>query len=38
MSNTADGIFRDGVAYQLAEVSGDVENGYVATLTVGVAG
>lgn len=34
---SSDGIFRDGVTYQLAEVTGDVENGYVATLQVGIA-
>lgn len=32
-----DNVFSDGVSYQLAEVTGDVENGYLATLTVGVA-
>lgn len=34
---SADNIFSDGVAYQLASVSGDVTNGYVASLTAGIA-
>lgn len=36
-SFSADNVFSDGVTYQLAEVTGDLENGYVATLQVGVA-
>jgi len=27
----------DGTSYQMAELSGDIDNGYVATLTVAVA-
>lgn len=36
-SFAADNVFSDGVTYQLAEVTGDIENGYVATLQVGIA-
>ncbi len=36
-SFAADGIFSDGVSYQLASVSGNVNDGYVAELTVGIA-
>ena len=36
-SFSQDNVFSDGVTYQLAEVTGDLENGYVATLQVGVA-
>jgi protocatechuate 3,4-dioxygenase beta subunit len=32
----ADGIFRDGTIYQIAEVSGSVSTGYTAKLVVGV--
>ncbi|WP_239692608.1 intradiol ring-cleavage dioxygenase [Microbulbifer mangrovi] len=34
---SSDNVFSDGVSYQLAEVRGDLENGYVATLQVGIA-
>ncbi|MCB1567098.1 MAG: intradiol ring-cleavage dioxygenase [Xanthomonadales bacterium] len=37
-SFAADGIFRDGVSYQLANVAGSSTAGYVATLVVGIAG
>lgn len=36
-SFAADGIFSDGVTYQLATVTGDVATGYVASLTAGIA-
>lgn len=36
-SISADGIFSDGSSYQLATVTGDVNSGFVANLTVGVA-
>jgi protocatechuate 3,4-dioxygenase beta subunit len=36
-SLTTDNVFRDGVDEQLASVTGDVTNGYVANLVVGVA-
>ncbi|MEZ4416084.1 MAG: intradiol ring-cleavage dioxygenase [Gemmatimonadota bacterium] len=36
ISLATDGIFRDGVDQQLATVTGDVNSGYVATLTVAV--
>lgn len=36
-SFSQDNVFSDGVTYQLAEITGDIENGYVATLQVGVA-
>ncbi|MGC4091944.1 MAG: intradiol ring-cleavage dioxygenase [Polyangiaceae bacterium] len=36
-SNTADGIFSDGVQYELLNVTGSVAAGYTATLNVGVA-
>jgi protocatechuate 3,4-dioxygenase beta subunit len=35
---SSDGVFRDGVSQQMATVTGSVAAGYVATLTVGVAG
>jgi len=37
-SFSSDGIFSDGVTYQLAVVTGDTESGYTATLQVGIAG
>ncbi|MCK7596234.1 intradiol ring-cleavage dioxygenase [Microbulbifer sp. CAU 1566] len=36
-SFASDNVFSDGVSYQLADVTGDLENGYVATLQVGIA-
>lgn len=36
LSLDTDGVFRDGVEQQMAAVSGDVQNGYVARLTIGV--
>lgn len=36
-SFSADNVFSDGVSFQLAEVTGDLENGYVATLQIGIA-
>ncbi|WP_236250574.1 intradiol ring-cleavage dioxygenase [Microbulbifer sp. ALW1] len=36
-SFASDNVFSDGVSYQLAEVTGDLESGYVATLQVGIA-
>ncbi len=36
ISLDTDNIFRDGYGTQLATVTGDVTNGYIATLTVGV--
>ncbi len=36
-SFSQDNVFSDGTTYQMAEVTGDVENRYVAMLTVGVA-
>jgi protocatechuate 3,4-dioxygenase beta subunit len=36
-SFTADNVFSDGVTYQLATVTGDVNEGYVAELEVGLA-
>src|SRR5471032_728794 len=38
ISYATDGIFSDGYALQMAAVSGNVTDGYVMTLTVGVAG
>jgi protocatechuate 3,4-dioxygenase beta subunit len=32
-----DNVFSDGTEFQLASITGDVTNGYVATLTIGVA-
>jgi hypothetical protein len=32
-----DNVFSDGTEFQLASVTGDVNNGYVATLTISVA-
>jgi protocatechuate 3,4-dioxygenase beta subunit len=37
ISLTSDNVFRDGVSLQLASISGDIVNGYVATLKVGIA-
>lgn len=34
---SSDNVFSDGISYQLVEATGDVENGYVATLQVGIA-
>lgn len=34
---TQDNVFSDGVTYQMAEVTGDIENGYAASLQVGIA-
>jgi protocatechuate 3,4-dioxygenase beta subunit len=36
-SFAADNVFSDRREYQMATISGDLENGYIATLTVGVA-
>lgn len=36
-SFSADNVFSDGVEYQLANMSGSVDEGYVAELTVGIA-
>ena len=36
-SFSQDNVFSDGAAYQMATVDGDVNNGFVATLTVGIA-
>jgi hypothetical protein len=36
-SNTADNIFADSLASELATVTGDQASGYAATFTVGVA-
>lgn len=36
-SFASDNIFSDGTTYQMATISGDIENGYVATLNVGIA-
>ena len=36
MSYATDNVFSDGTALQMASMSGDMVNGYVATLTVGV--
>jgi protocatechuate 3,4-dioxygenase beta subunit len=36
-SFAADNIFSDGTTYQMATVTGDVNTGYVASLTVGIA-
>jgi protocatechuate 3,4-dioxygenase beta subunit len=36
-SFAADNVFSDGTEFQLATVTGDITNGYTATLTVGVA-
>jgi len=38
ISFSSDNVFRDGTELQLANVTGGVEAGYVATLTVGVSG
>lgn len=36
-TNAADNVFSDGTTYQLASLSGDTTNGYVASLSVGIA-
>jgi protocatechuate 3,4-dioxygenase beta subunit len=36
ISYATDNVFSDGTALQMASMSGDMVNGYVATLTVGV--
>jgi hypothetical protein len=36
-SFASDNVSSDGTEFQLASITGDVTNGYVATLTVGVA-
>ena len=36
-SFTADNIFADGTSYQMTEITGNTTDGYVATLTVGIA-
>jgi len=36
-SFAADNVFSDGVTYELASITGDATNGYVATLEVGIA-
>jgi len=36
--NARDGVFRDGFEGQLLEITGDASSGYVATITVGIAG
>jgi hypothetical protein len=36
ISPATDGIFSDGSALELATVTGSVESGYTATLTVGI--
>jgi hypothetical protein len=36
ISFATDNVFSDGVTTQLAEVSGSVASGYIATLTVGI--
>jgi hypothetical protein len=32
-----DNVFSDGTTYEMATIAGDVSNGYVATLTLGIA-
>jgi hypothetical protein len=36
MSFATDNVFSDGVSLQTATITGDIANGYVATLTVGI--
>ena len=36
VSLATDGIFRDGYSHQMANVTGDVDSGYVARLTLAV--
>lgn len=36
-SFAADNVFSDGTTYQMATVTGDIANGFVATLDVGIA-
>jgi len=35
-ANAADNVFSDGTQYELATLSGDTNNGYTATLTLGI--
>jgi protocatechuate 3,4-dioxygenase beta subunit len=37
LSFTSDGVFSDDISLQLASITGDIVNGYIATLKVGIA-